>query len=251
MSRDGLLPASAGQDGEHGTPVRLTIDRRRASSRSPPRCSRSQARGDGQRRHPVRLRAGVGRRDRAAPDAARPAPRASGCRWCRWLPIAAIVACLWLMLNLTALTWVRFLVWMAIGDGGLLPLRPAALGARAAGDRDFGVIYSPPASVKRARFTGRGTVRRAVAASASRCSAITCVVTTGDRRSPRPASAESSRRCRPRDGFVRDTGGGARAACTSSTIALSPMSARIRAAVWGYGARAAASGLDSGVVARR
>jgi basic amino acid/polyamine antiporter, APA family len=32
-----------------------------------------------------------------------------------WLPIAAIVACLWLMLNLTALTWIRFLVWMAIG----------------------------------------------------------------------------------------------------------------------------------------
>jgi APA family basic amino acid/polyamine antiporter len=32
-----------------------------------------------------------------------------------WLPIAAIVACLWLMLNLTALTWIRFIVWMAIG----------------------------------------------------------------------------------------------------------------------------------------
>jgi APA family basic amino acid/polyamine antiporter len=32
-----------------------------------------------------------------------------------WLPIAAIVACLWLMLNLTALTWIRFLVWMAVG----------------------------------------------------------------------------------------------------------------------------------------
>ena len=32
-----------------------------------------------------------------------------------WLPIAAIAACLWLMLNLTALTWVRFLIWMGIG----------------------------------------------------------------------------------------------------------------------------------------
>ena len=31
------------------------------------------------------------------------------------LPIAAILACLWLMLNLTALTWIRFLIWMAIG----------------------------------------------------------------------------------------------------------------------------------------
>jgi basic amino acid/polyamine antiporter, APA family len=25
------------------------------------------------------------------------------------------VACVWLMLNLTALTWIRFVVWMAIG----------------------------------------------------------------------------------------------------------------------------------------
>jgi APA family basic amino acid/polyamine antiporter len=31
------------------------------------------------------------------------------------LPIAAILACVWLMLNLTALTWIRFLIWMAIG----------------------------------------------------------------------------------------------------------------------------------------
>jgi APA family basic amino acid/polyamine antiporter len=32
-----------------------------------------------------------------------------------WLPIASIAACAWLMLNLTALTWIRFLIWMAIG----------------------------------------------------------------------------------------------------------------------------------------
>ena len=31
------------------------------------------------------------------------------------LPIAAILACVWLMLNLTALTWIRFVIWMAIG----------------------------------------------------------------------------------------------------------------------------------------
>jgi basic amino acid/polyamine antiporter, APA family len=31
------------------------------------------------------------------------------------LPIASIVACLWLMLNLTGLTWIRFGIWMAIG----------------------------------------------------------------------------------------------------------------------------------------
>lgn len=31
------------------------------------------------------------------------------------VPVLAIVACLWLMLNLTAMTWLRFLGWMAIG----------------------------------------------------------------------------------------------------------------------------------------
>ncbi len=31
------------------------------------------------------------------------------------VPILAIAACVWLMLNLTALTWVRFLVWMVLG----------------------------------------------------------------------------------------------------------------------------------------
>ncbi|WP_331242779.1 amino acid permease C-terminal domain-containing protein, partial [Mycobacterium colombiense] len=31
------------------------------------------------------------------------------------LPIASIAACLWLMLNLTALTWVRFGVWLVVG----------------------------------------------------------------------------------------------------------------------------------------
>jgi APA family basic amino acid/polyamine antiporter len=35
--------------------------------------------------------------------------------WVPLLPIASIVACLWLMLNLTGLTWVRFAVWMALG----------------------------------------------------------------------------------------------------------------------------------------
>jgi basic amino acid/polyamine antiporter, APA family len=29
--------------------------------------------------------------------------------------VAAILACLWLMLNLTILTWVRFFVWMLLG----------------------------------------------------------------------------------------------------------------------------------------
>ena len=31
------------------------------------------------------------------------------------IPVLAIVACVWLMLNLSALTWIRFIVWMVIG----------------------------------------------------------------------------------------------------------------------------------------
>ncbi|HEY4992765.1 MAG TPA: amino acid permease [Nakamurella sp.] len=31
------------------------------------------------------------------------------------VPILSVIACLWLMINLTAITWVRFIVWMAIG----------------------------------------------------------------------------------------------------------------------------------------
>lgn len=32
-----------------------------------------------------------------------------------WVPILAVIACLWLMINLTALTWVRFGIWMLAG----------------------------------------------------------------------------------------------------------------------------------------
>ena len=32
-----------------------------------------------------------------------------------FLPILSILACVWLMLNLTGLTWIRFGVWMVIG----------------------------------------------------------------------------------------------------------------------------------------
>ncbi len=31
------------------------------------------------------------------------------------VPILSVLACLWLMLNLTAKTWLRFVVWMVIG----------------------------------------------------------------------------------------------------------------------------------------
>jgi basic amino acid/polyamine antiporter, APA family len=35
--------------------------------------------------------------------------------WVPALPVAWIAACLWLMLNLTGLTWIRFGIWMVLG----------------------------------------------------------------------------------------------------------------------------------------
>ncbi|KQM14349.1 amino acid permease [Plantibacter sp. Leaf171] len=42
-------------------------------------------------------------------------PRAFRVPWSPFLPILSAVLCVWLMLNLTTLTWVRFLVWLALG----------------------------------------------------------------------------------------------------------------------------------------
>ncbi|HXH34566.1 MAG TPA: amino acid permease [Plantibacter sp.] len=42
-------------------------------------------------------------------------PRAFRVPWSPFVPILSAVLCVWLMLNLTTLTWVRFLVWLALG----------------------------------------------------------------------------------------------------------------------------------------
>ena len=42
-------------------------------------------------------------------------PRAFKVPWVPLIPILAIIACVWLMLNLTVLTWLRFIVWMVLG----------------------------------------------------------------------------------------------------------------------------------------
>ena len=72
------------------------------------------ARGDGQHRHAVGLRPGVDRRDRAASQAPRPASGIQGAAE----PLAAwtsALICIYLMLNLTVETWLRFLVWLVVG----------------------------------------------------------------------------------------------------------------------------------------
>jgi basic amino acid/polyamine antiporter, APA family len=59
----------------------------------------------------VLVSAGVIVLRRARPDL----PRGFRAPWVPLLPIASVAACLWLMLNLTALTWIRFAVWMVVG----------------------------------------------------------------------------------------------------------------------------------------
>jgi len=42
-------------------------------------------------------------------------PRSFRTPWVPVLPIVAVLACLWLMINLPVDTWIRFVIWMAIG----------------------------------------------------------------------------------------------------------------------------------------
>jgi APA family basic amino acid/polyamine antiporter len=42
-------------------------------------------------------------------------PRAFRAPGVPWLPLASVLACLWLMVNLPVATWIRFVVWMAVG----------------------------------------------------------------------------------------------------------------------------------------
>jgi APA family basic amino acid/polyamine antiporter len=59
----------------------------------------------------VLVSAGVVVLRRSRPDL----PRGFRVPWVPLLPIASIAACVWLMVNLTALTWVRFGVWLVVG----------------------------------------------------------------------------------------------------------------------------------------
>jgi len=59
----------------------------------------------------VLVSAGVIALRRSRPDL----PRGFRAPWVPVLPIASICACAWLMVNLTALTWVRFGVWLVAG----------------------------------------------------------------------------------------------------------------------------------------
>jgi APA family basic amino acid/polyamine antiporter len=114
MSRDGLLPRSLAKTGSHGTPVRLTVLVGVAVAVAAsvfPISKLEEMVNVGTLFAFVLVSAGVIILRRTRPDL----KRSFRTPWVPVLPIAAIVACLWLMLNLTALTWIRFVVWMVLG----------------------------------------------------------------------------------------------------------------------------------------
>jgi basic amino acid/polyamine antiporter, APA family len=114
MSRDGLLPRPLARTGSHGTPVRITVlvGLLIAVAASVfPIGKLEEMVNVGTLFAFVLVSAGVIVLRRTRPDLRRD----FRVRWVPLLPVAAILACLWLMLNLTLLTWIRFAVWMAVG----------------------------------------------------------------------------------------------------------------------------------------
>jgi APA family basic amino acid/polyamine antiporter len=114
MSRDGLMPRQLAQTSEHGTPVRITVIVGvvvAVAATVFPIGKLEEMVNIGTLFAFVLVSAGVIVLRRTRPDL----KRGFKAPFVPLLPIAAIIACVWLMLNLTGLTWMRFLIWMAIG----------------------------------------------------------------------------------------------------------------------------------------
>jgi APA family basic amino acid/polyamine antiporter len=114
MSRDGLLPRGLSRTGEQGTPVRATIlvgGLVAAAATFFPAGKLEEMVNVGTLFAFILVSAGVMVLRRTRSDL----PRSFKVPALPVIGVLAILACLWLMLNLTILTWVRFFVWMAIG----------------------------------------------------------------------------------------------------------------------------------------
>jgi APA family basic amino acid/polyamine antiporter len=114
MSRDGLLPRALARTGSHGTPVRITVIVAvliAVAAMVFPIGKLEEMVNVGTLFAFVLVSAGVIILRRTRPDLER------GFRvpLVPMLPILSIVACAWLMLNLTGLTWIRFGIWMVLG----------------------------------------------------------------------------------------------------------------------------------------
>lgn len=114
MARDGLMPRKLAHTGKNGTPVRVTVIVGVA-------CAVLAGFVDfgtleemvniGTLFAFVLVSVGVLILRRTRPDL----PRGFRVPLVPLVPVLAVLSCLWLMLNLSVETWLRFLVWMAIG----------------------------------------------------------------------------------------------------------------------------------------
>lgn len=114
MSRDGLLPRGLARTGPRGTPVRATLLVGLLVAITAgffPAEKLEEMVNVGTLFAFVLVSAGVLVLRRTHPDL----PRVFRVPGVPVVPILAILTCLWLMLNLTVLTWLRFVLWMAIG----------------------------------------------------------------------------------------------------------------------------------------
>ncbi|MBV8965729.1 MAG: amino acid permease, partial [Mycobacteriaceae bacterium] len=114
MSRDGLLPRPLAHTGTRGTPVRITVlvgVLIAVAASVFPIGKLEEMVNVGTLFAFVLVSAGVIVLRRMRPDL----HRNFRVPWVPVLPVAAILACVWLMLNLTLLTWIRFVVWMVVG----------------------------------------------------------------------------------------------------------------------------------------
>jgi APA family basic amino acid/polyamine antiporter len=114
MSRDGLLPQRLARTGSRGTPVRITVlvgVLIAVAASVFPISKLDEMVNVGTLFAFILVSGGVIVLRRTRSDLAR-GFRAPGVPV---LPVASILACTWLMLNLTVLTWIRFAVWLVIG----------------------------------------------------------------------------------------------------------------------------------------
>jgi basic amino acid/polyamine antiporter, APA family len=137
MARDGLLPRRLAKTGARGTPVRITVLVAvvvAATASVFPISKLEEMVNVGTLFAFVLVSAGVIVLRRTRPDL----PRGFRAPGVPVLPVASICACAWLMVNLTALTWVRFGVWLVVGTAIYLGygLRHSVQGQRQGGQTE-------------------------------------------------------------------------------------------------------------------
>ncbi len=135
MARDGLFPRGLAKTGNRGTPVRITVLVGCVSgflAAFLPMGELEEMVNIGTLFAFVLVSIGVIVLRKTRPDL----PRGFRVPLVPLVPILAVLACIWLMLNLTALTWIRFLVWMVIGLAVyvLYGMRHSVLGMRERGE---------------------------------------------------------------------------------------------------------------------